>query len=160
MRFNLRFLFLAIALLALACAGLMYHTSAWASSIWMVTWTFIVFAVVKAVSTSGRSRVRCISFAFAGVAYLAVCKTTSFAEEGFPTNQLIASIAKITVRKTDNLDSTQIAAYGLNPAYGNLLFARFFNIGHCLFSWIFALLAAWFAGRMYDRRERATKEAT
>jgi hypothetical protein len=30
---------------------------------------------------------------------------------------------------------------------------RFFLIGHCVWSWLFALVAAWFAGRIYARRE-------
>jgi hypothetical protein len=46
-----------------------------------------------------------------------------------------------------------------SPGFGATPLGAFFVVGHCFFSWLFAVLAAWFAGRMYDRRERAISEA-
>jgi hypothetical protein len=39
--------------------------------------------------------------------------------------------------------------------FGKDNFVDIFTICHCVFSWMFAVLAAWFAGRMYDRRVKA-----
>src|SRR5688572_9242268 len=70
MRFTLRYLFLAVAMLALACAGMIQVSPWWTSAI--TTLTVLIYAVilVAAVGSSGRCRVTAIAFSLIGAGYL------------------------------------------------------------------------------------------
>lgn len=265
MRFTLVKMFVAVTMVALACAGLLYRTSFWASIV--VTLTIALYAIVaiRAFGCSGVKRASALSFSFAGVAYLllATCSVFTGIREMLLTNYPIAfaaqramasnpmafpdqlwtsyptiplpqyvnlngssmpvspSITPTTAPAEDGtlqLDDTPpdsnsplppiveesvdvivagddgmapltplptfpaTSAPGVSPylalnrqvpqpaswiagldqlisastmnGSGNSL-SRFFLVGHCLWSWLFALLAAWFAGRVYARREFA-----
>ena len=47
-----------------------------------------------------------------------------------------------------------------NPNGPALQLQKFFQIGHCVWSWLFALLAGWFAAWMYGRKSASVREAS
>jgi hypothetical protein len=156
MRFTLGKMFIAIALLALALAGMTYRTSLWSSGIWTLTWLLFLLATVKAVGAVGKSRVTAIAFVIGGAAYLMFYKLSVFSGSVLLTNQFLSWIARLVIGDIHHLpDLEQIIALGLDSSYGNEELSVFFSVGHCVFAWLTALLAAWFAGRIYDRREQA-----
>jgi hypothetical protein len=157
MRYTLGQVFFVFAMLSLALAGMTYRTSLWSSGIWTVTWLLFLFATMKAVGSTGRNRITSIAFAVAGVAYLASFRLPVFAGEVMVTNQLLAAIARVFLSDLKNLELEAIMNLGIDSDYSSLDVKAFFTIGHCIFAWIVALLAAWFAGRMYDRREQKVK---
>jgi hypothetical protein len=165
MRFTLGKMFLAIAMLALACAGMKYGTYWWAGGISTLTLLLFGTAVVRAISESGRSRTVWASAAIIGIAYLVVASSRALhCEILFPSLAMAWFARTYEISYIPTLEPLSIQAY----AFGGLgiqdtdfsHLKNFFTIGHCVWSWLFAVLAAWFAGRIYDRRERVMKEAT
>jgi hypothetical protein len=157
MRFTLGKLFIAVALLALAFAGMMYRTSLWSSGIWTLTWALFLLATVQAVGAVGKTRVTAIAFVIGGTAYLVFYKWWVFSSSVLLTNLFLAWIARFALRDLRDADEASIIGLGLDSSYGNEELSVFFTIGHCIFAWLIAFLAAWFAGRIYDRRDRPTK---
>lgn len=153
MRFTLGKMFLAVAMLALAFAGIKYDDYLWTCLVYSVTMVLFVWVAMSAMKGAGSKRVALIWFVVVGTVYLLLTTCDSVAESSryFVTNYLLAAVARF-----------QHAIYTDYPlgAIAKSPPKNLFIIGHCVFSWIFAVLAAWFAGRMYDRRERATKEVT
>jgi hypothetical protein len=270
-------MFVAVTMVALACAGLIYRTSIWASIV--VTLTFALYAVVaiRAFGFSGAKRASALSFSFAGIAYLllATCSLFTGVRELLLTNYPIAFAAQqaaarnpfafsdspwapypaysrpstvfsssvvlpspattatftpipppygapssaTTSETTETPDASadsgasnptildgsispapvqppaistttgtiSVSSYtpGATVAYapaaafptasstalldgfiassamnssGSAL-GRFFLVGHCLWSWLIAIFAAWFAGRVYARRELSQAKA-
>jgi hypothetical protein len=248
MRFTLTKLFLAVALLALACGGLFYRTNFWGDAILTLTVAMFVVVILGTIGRQGRERVAGLAFGIIGLAYalLIACSQFQGIRESLLTNYPIAMAAK-TLRVFGPLYSPAPAyfpattyapppsaapvaaapspsppentpaatptspvalsgsqadvvvgesstapqisspttapyfppavpppsyfspspafdlslqviissafSYGTNSWY-------FFLIGHCVWSWLFAVLGAWFAGRMYDRRKSALTAAS
>src|SRR5262245_55260933 len=92
MRFTLSKLFLAVAMLALACAGMIYRNRWWADGI--VTFTFLLYAVtaLRAVRLHARERTFAVAFAAVGTAYLALFQSP--ARENLCTNYPLTFIAR------------------------------------------------------------------
>jgi hypothetical protein len=187
MRFTLGKLFLAIALLALACAGMMYRNGWWSDGIFTLTIGIYVVALIWAIGLQSRQRTCALIFAAAGLGYLLFATMSCFAgaKESLLTNYPLAYAAKglQTYGSTTQVPVTRyVPASSKNSAGGTVTrylpqtqyvasappihdiiqaqstatagspLRSIFIIGHCVFSWLFALLAAWFAGQMYDRR--------
>jgi hypothetical protein len=163
MRFTLGKMFLAIAMLALAFAGILYHDHFWACVIFSATLILFTWGGMVVVSTSSANQAAVTWFVIVGVSYLllktcpligdygqyavtnyALAGLTRVMRQGYVESYPLASIVKVNYRTVDFNETAK----------------PLFTIGHCVFSWIFAVVAAWFAGRMYERRERATEEAT
>jgi hypothetical protein len=161
MRFTLGKMFLAVAMLALACAGLAYRTTLWASGIFALTIAMFIYAGIS--SRCGSERERLVSFAFALTLGTYLFGSFFFGELGWLPSTFVIAILGIRSGVIPDDGRT------FNNVEELLRFIRttpltfeahvLFIVGHCVFSWIFALLAAWFAGWMYDRRERGMKEA-
>jgi hypothetical protein len=237
MRFTLPKLFLIVAMLALACGGMMYSTSLWADSIFTLSLGMFVVALLRAIGLRGPDRVFAVVFGLVGLIYLLLITVQMFygLRESLLTNYPLAWGAKIThlnspqtyqppfyapstiysapipapATSSGTISGDAVApqpampsaessdpmttdgsgtisppvtippptltpvpaavattyipvvpqytiktliSYGLSFGNEGMPIAHFFLIGHCVWSWLFAVLAAWFAGRMYDRR--------
>jgi hypothetical protein len=189
MRFTLGKMFIAIAMLALACAGMMYRSSPWVNGIFTLSLLLFVVPLIQIVRLSTRGRIAAVAFAAVGITYLVLATATIFRgpRELLFTNNILAETVKVlrienqelTVQPpptttaipdpttgiypsltASDLPSDQFIGLALSAEEDHLPLYYFFVIGHCVFSWLFAVLAAWFAGRMYDRREQTRKKAT
>jgi hypothetical protein len=172
MRFTLGTIFLTVAILALACAGTLYHSRRWLDITISATILLYVIVAVRAVGSTGVARIRAIAFALAGSCYLVLA--VSPIRPMLITNYAIAAAVRAAfphelIQQTPGMNAyAPIGTVEFTTVLENVAtsidlrhsITRLVFIGHCVFSWIFAVLAAWFAGWMYDRRERATKEAT
>jgi hypothetical protein len=161
MQYSLRNLFLIIAFLAVACAGMMYRTHRW--EIALVTLTLVIYAAIalRAIVAQGRNRALLSGFCMIGFGYflLVNCATHSVGRI-LPTSYLSASAAYLLKVRVN----TGVPSYGIaNPPLPTfdeymagvligLIDNPFYHICHCLWSLFFATLAAWLVGRMYDRR--------
>jgi hypothetical protein len=188
MRFTLGKLFLTVAMLALACAGIMYRNGWWSNCIFTLTLGIYVASLIRAVGLQSRQRVCALIFAVVGLGYVLFATMSCFggAKESLLTNYPVAYVAKVVGTFPSNTHSpvtTVVPVTGYSstggtqtqyvtetryvagaPPINDVIQAQstamtgsplrsVFVIGHCVFSWLFAVLAAWFAGRMYDRRE-------
>src|SRR5262245_55223386 len=70
MRFTIKWLFLAVAMLALACAGLMYRTMVWAEIIFAISLLLFSSQFIRAVFAKPAERAGNIAFAVVGISYL------------------------------------------------------------------------------------------
>jgi hypothetical protein len=258
-------MFLIVALLALACAGMMYRTPLWANIVFTLSVTLFVVALIRAIGMRARERVAAVVFGTLGIAYL-LLMTSSFFEycrsnmltnyplawaakgmriEALPVMQspiyystpivsqavptissppvVMPSIPSVMMPSESDDGTTEtpqtavpeataqetaapptlaplpadaetpastpppavtvspfstmpytISTYQSQPVYpissiiqfgltfGNasMPIAQFFLIGHCVWSWLLAVLGAWLAGRMYDRRVRIISTTT
>jgi hypothetical protein len=182
-RFKLSKLFLVVSMVALACAGMTLRTRWWAESILALTVLLFVVIAIRTIGQRGRDRAFAVSFSAVGLGYLLLLSSAfgdsvitniplglSAKALGIPLDYVTAVI---------NPPPTIIAAKtGLPPvASGDLIPSEielgsfdeylfwgsrpdsrhpvhaFFLIGHCVWSWLFALLAGWFAGNIYAKRE-------
>jgi hypothetical protein len=96
MRFTLGKMFLAVAVLALACAGMMYRTRLWASGIFSLTLIFFVVALLQVIRLHGRERIVAVVLSATGLAYLIFATAAPFhgARELLVTNYPLAWAAK------------------------------------------------------------------
>jgi hypothetical protein len=160
MRFTLGKMFLAIAMLALACAGMMYSNDWWANGIFSFTVAIYVCVAISAIRLRSRALAAAVTFSMVGGLYLFIVEwrpSTFFIGDLL---DLIGHALKPDVPLTGF--RTVRVVNGVNTPGPLMLRAPdlrgFLTIGHCVFSWIFAVLAAWFAGRMYDRREKVSAQ--
>jgi hypothetical protein len=162
MRFTLGKMFLAIAMLALAFAGMTYRTYGWMSAIVSLTWLLTFWACLQAIVQRDRKKVCWLAFFMVGSGYMLLSISESYGPTLLTNIPIALSSQRMDIASLTATDmrSRIVYAYGWGGASIVVEVQSFCLIGHCVFSWIFAVLAAWFAGRMYDRRERATKEAT
>jgi hypothetical protein len=166
MQFTLWKLFLAVTMLALACAGLTFHSEGWASGIMSLTFLLYVAAAVRAICLQGRQRAVALSFLLAGVAYLTLVFTNiaPAVRSAMIANDLLEAAYRVVPK------SLSEASPGFAPSYPwhhlDWLFGdgmegeprrHFVVIGHSVASWFLALLAASFAGEIYARRESSSK---
>jgi hypothetical protein len=152
MRFRLTTLLVAVAMIAITCAAVLYRNRWWMDGI--VTITILLYVVVglRAIGLRGSSRVVAITFAITGPGYLflaTLAMLTAFPDV-LVTNVLLAIASK-------NIGA-ELGSYSLESilkSLGNKSlrqdYLSVFIIGHCVFSWLFAVLAAWFAGRIYNQ---------
>ena len=206
MRFTLAKLFLAVALIALACAGMVSPTSFWSAAIVSMSALLYVVVAIRAVGLDRRSQIASLIFSLVGGGYLllATCSIFPLFSRSLLTNYPLALIARAREIRgvpyaytpaVPTSTSTTVPASSPYPAVptsspylvgtvtlsaspanaspatidsvisaGALNFntttalSNFFLIGHCLWSWLFALLAGWFAGWIYAKRHNG-KEA-
>lgn len=170
MRFTLSKLLLAVAMLALACAGMTSLSRWWLSGITTLTIAIYGVAALKMIACQGRQRASLLGFCTMGFGYFLLVSNLFFGSgKWLLTNVPIALIARamqlgfdaspppgsgavISWQSVPSLDeyleSIMGGIYLTTPA------TVFFMIAHCVWSWLFAVLGAWFVGRMYDRQIR------
>jgi hypothetical protein len=161
-------------LLAVACLGLRYR---W---MWLIVATVgltvavYLAGIVRALVMRGRQRTVSLAFVLVGISYMLLATGQLF-RETMPTQYALALLWKGAWQAEVFIPSgtdEMIEMTGYEP--GNVkeileLFSNAFTrrntgqrhaafafvaIGHCVLSWLFAAIAGWFAGRMYDRRTR------
>lgn len=154
MKFSLGKMFVAVAMLAMACAALMYRNFWWAGGVMTLTWGIYVAAFINAIAGTGRRRITSIAFAMAGLIYILLVILPVFYGDQLITNLPLAVIAKeLTGSQSSLPDLPAQGGVGVGHHSSTNIDLQFiFQIGHCVFSWLFAILAAWFAGRLYDKR--------
>ncbi len=222
MRFSLFKLLLAVAMVAVACGGLMGRTRWWAIAIFSATLLLFVAVAVRGIRFDGRGRAAALTFAIVGMGYLLMSMiqpvrdllvtqqalvalgrslyvstqmqtpvipalptlytgsttlitgsavpqpSTSSSSTGSGTLSLTpAPTASLSGSGTLTLSAPGTTFYGTSPAvpfdeWDNTWSMPLLNpfvpagaflfIGHCIWAWLFALLAAWLAGVMYARR--------
>lgn len=168
MRFSLRNLFLIIALLALACAGLMYRNRWWLMGITTLTLSVFVAAALMAIVRHGRQRTVLCGFSFVGLIYYFFSIHSSTGDHLPTTTALAAAARALKINHSFSDDP-----FGSLPTYmsqatvddyirlmsmpSSEALHFFAQIGHCLWSLLFATLAAWLVGRMYDRHNPPSK---
>jgi hypothetical protein len=178
MRFTLGKMFVVVALLAVAFAGMLYRTRWWGHGIFSFSVAMYIAVAIWAIRLRGRSLVAALAFALAGGTYLLFFSST-VGRDALITNEPIALMAQAlklpgteganpqgvwtgygspsgSTGLQSSLEETTNRAWPWPPPALYAEIHAFILIGHCIFSWLFALLAAWFAGRMYDRRAAIT----
>jgi hypothetical protein len=174
LRFTLGKMFLAVAFLAIAFTGMLYRTRWWGHGIFTFTIAMYVVCAIWAFSLRGRTLAAAIAFSLAGGAYL-LFFSSAVGRDALLTNDPIALMARAlslpgaasygqnnwaasnpqgsTANLEWSMENITNRAWPWPPPllYGEL--HAFMIIGHCVFSWLFAVVGAWFAGRMYDRRK-------
>ena len=158
-------MFVAVAMLALACAGMMYRTTWWADGIAALTLAVYATTALCSIGHHGRQRTVLLSFCVIGFLYYHLANDTISTRDHLPTTVALAAAAQsLDIDPTmhqilrppghpDDSGEPTINDYIAQSSYREGPIPAFTLIGHCVFSWIFAVLAAWFAGWMYDKRE-------
>jgi hypothetical protein len=161
MRFTLSKLFLAVTLIALACAGMTIRNRLWAHGILTLTVIWHAGVLIRAFCIHGSQRAFALAFSVVGITYLLLALSTILPTIG---NSLITGdILVASYNATSSPDSPRYDPIYLSSHVGELVnsgdppLESFMLIGHCVWSWLFALLAGWFAATMYARRERLQK---
>ena len=166
MQFTLWKLFLAVTLLALACAGLTFHSEGWAGGIMSLTLLMFVAAAVQVICLQGRQQAVALSFLLAGVAYLTLIFTNiaPVVRSAMIVNDLLEAAYRVVPKSLSETIPEIPPSYPwhhLDWLFGDGMEGEprrnFVVIGHCVGSWFIALLAAWFAGEIYTRRESSSK---
>jgi len=158
----------------LACAGMVNRASGWAIGIFTLTGLLFAISTIRAIRSTRHDQAFATAFAAVGVTYLLIAIfSSSVARLSLPTNYLLAlaarqlqvptvpvptyaftsgsgqsgggtsSSASNNPKQAVTLDSLILAASSEREATAPL--GRFFLIGHCVWSWLLALLAGWFA---------------
>src|SRR5262245_55849166 len=98
MRFTLSKLFLAITMLALACAGMTIRSRGWADSIVSLTIVLYLAVALFAASQTGPQRRFCIAFAAVGTGYLLLilCNVFTPIRSALLTDRLLVFVARST----------------------------------------------------------------
>src|SRR5262245_40112667 len=94
MRFTLGKMFLAVAMLALACAGMVYRDRWWMESMIALTITLYIAAILSVIGLRGRSRVFAVVFAMIGGGYFILFMSSSSIREIFVTNHILEVAAR------------------------------------------------------------------
>jgi len=167
MRFSLSQILLAVAMVALACAAMTVRNHWWADAIVTITVLLYVITALRAIGLRGRDRIFAIVFAIVGLSYLLLMTSDAFQtiRMSIPTRYPLGVAWKwltnpkmptqnnpfgpaVTVPKEASIEYIVASAQSSNGADG-----MFFLVGHCVWSWMLALLAGWFAARTYARRD-------
>jgi hypothetical protein len=143
---------------------MMYRSPIWGETLFSISLLLFFTQLIQGAFALEGERVKRIAFAIFGIGYLVVATSNTFViqNEWLITNRLMSLVwqwldASPRVPSPAQYYFSYLRGKTDVTTYPKLI--SFFLVGHCVFSWLFAVLAAWFAGRMYDRRERATKEA-
>jgi hypothetical protein len=172
MRFSLSQLFLAVTIIALACAGMLARERWLTDCIFSLTIVLYVACALRALRLDGLKRWRAMGFATIGGGYLLLA-TLNHARESLLTNNPLAMAAMALQLRGSyvarpgpgpgpggfgffpSLEETLNSAYGGNPDFLEL--HRFFFVGHCAMSLLFALLGAWACGAIYTKRQKSAQ---
>jgi len=163
------------ALFALGCLGMKYRTEWWAAGI--VTTTVLVYlvAIVTAIVTTGRNRAAASAFVAVGGVYFLLSLVDSIrallltnhalallwtwcwnAAIFIPSNTreigVFGAFSPVTLGRSLDMFLQTYDSPNIAPILVSVFVFR--TIGHCLFSWLFALVAGWAAAAMYVRRTR------
>jgi hypothetical protein len=173
MKFTLSKLFLAVTMAALAFAGMKWRTRWWADGIMTSTVLLYALVAVRAINLKGSERAFAIAFAIFGSGYLLLVMSSVFSNIAhlLATNRIICEVAKAVdvpkVLLNEYAKSPGVLPNGsqalewddVTLAYANHNSAGgvFLVVGHCIWSWLFALLGGWFASAMYAKREKPKK---
>jgi len=192
MRFTLFKLFLAVALLGLAFAGMTARTSHWAYAIVSLTVAMYAITAIRSVALSGAARVAAIAFAAVGGCYLFLAICFAPMRDLLVTDHVLVALGKylradppLIFYRTPgagvngrDLETQRLATHDelsgavalppgavyLQSSWWAMGFGdnnrinpdrpagTFLLIGHCVWSWVFAVLAGWGAGWMYAKR--------
>jgi hypothetical protein len=160
MRFSLSKLFLAVAMAALACAGMLSPTRLWATSITSLTIAVFAVTAIRAIGLHGRERVFAITFALIGSGYLLL--VVARVDETLITNYPLALLADVRqVSRSETLPNPPTNAGGFYwtamTSNGGAQIVQFFRVGHCVWSWLLAFFAAWFASHVYAKAQKLQK---
>jgi hypothetical protein len=169
---------IAGGLLAVACLGWRFRWPIYVNCVVGLTVVVYLAGIVRALVLEGRGRVTSLAFVLVGALYLALV-SGQLIRETLPTQHLLAVIWKyawpaqvfIPHGADEMVEMTNYDPGGIDEILD--LFHRAFErrhtaerkaafafaaIGQCALSWVFAALAGWLAGRIYDRRRRAVAE--
>ncbi len=196
MRFTLSKLFLAVAMVALACAGLIGRNRWWAESIVTLSIVLYVAVALLSIGRDMKTKIFRIAFSAIGGGYLLLVLYAEPIRQVLLTDHLLTIAGKsLQVPLSDGDTSSQGRAPspgfggGGGPGFGGggLIVAggsggtgggpfdwdrddvgtlqlnigtqagAFFVIGHCIWSWLFALLGGWLASFMYSKFQKSQK---
>jgi hypothetical protein len=154
-------LLLASGILALGAAGLARFTEAWTVVVGTITGLLFAITATSATGLRGRKQASAIAFFVVGGVYLLfiMCATRT-AVFATPTNYLLAFAAQLFkipiptrnypyLLNAGEFDIRTVVASAFDKENAEQPISRFFLIGHCIFSWLFAALAAWLAGLIH-----------
>jgi hypothetical protein len=181
MRFSLLNLFVAISMAGVVFASVITG-GPWVALLYTLTLLLFAVIGLRAIVLRERKRAFAIAFAVAGGLYLMMANCTSVnARSALLTNYPLALVAREfqlpaavdrsyrpaspasggaggiptamieTVEPNLPLDLVIHRAYTGNGTNESLL-ARFFLIGHCVWSWLIGLAFGWAAIELYDKR--------
>jgi len=160
MHFSLSKLFLAVGMAALACAGMLSPTRLWATSITSLTIALFAVTAIRAIGLQGRERVFAITFALVGTGYLVLVfsKISEALITDYPL-ALLADARHITPSERPPFDNTKAGFFYWTTmiSNGGDPITQFFRVGHCVWSWLLALFAGWFASHVYAKAKRTQK---
>jgi hypothetical protein len=163
MRFTLSKLFFAVAMAAVACTGIIFHTVWWADGILFLTLALYLIAAIQGISLRGHDRAAAFAFLLTGVIYLSLIVTNAAAvvRNSLITNDILESMYQCVPQSPPESSPRFAPEYPWHHL--DWLFAdgmqgeprrHFVLIGHCVWSWLFAMLASWFAVWTYAKREK------
>jgi hypothetical protein len=172
MQFTLSKMLIAIAMVALACAGLTMRTAGWADGIMTLSLLIYLVVAIRAVGLHGRDRANAITFSLVGAGYLLLisCNASDLRQSlaiKYPL-VLLAKAFRVPIESPPADDSGignitdasfelylhyYTSSFSFQP-YDQESLQRFFMIGRCVWSWLLAWLAGWFCGLMWARREK------
>ena len=194
MQFTLSKLFLAIAMLALACAGMMARTRWWAEAIVALSIVLYMAVALSAIGRDVKTKIFRIVFAAVGGGYLLLVLTVEPIRQTLLTDHALIVAGRSLQLPLDGLDTSTLNPVP-NPGFGGggslggpitivnsggggigggpfdweqetwgtlrlnvgTQAGAFFVIGHCVWSWLLALLAACFAAYMRPNLETTSK---
>ncbi len=165
MRFTLSNLFLGVAMIALACAGVTIHNRFWMDGLVTMSLLLYVVMAIRAVGLCGPERAFAIAFAVTGAGYLILAILSAFfaVPDLLVTNLLLAVAARHAFGFGQQFTTEGIAESSWNALNNfetlRLDYGQFFAIGHCVLSWLFALIGGWIVARMFRKRERTVSTA-
>ena len=113
MRFSLQKMLVVVAMIALGCAGLMYHSAGWASILVSVTIALYAIMILRGVGQRAGPRAFSLGFAAAGVGYL-ILATSPFVgslRESLVTNYPLALAAR-SIAASDSEFLSDKLSYG------------------------------------------------
>jgi hypothetical protein len=169
---------IAGVLLAVACLGWRFRWPVYVNCVIGLTVAVYLAGIVRALVLEGRDRITSLAFVLVGALYLALV-SGQLIRETLPTHYLLAVVWKYAWPAQVFIpNGTEEMVWMTNYDPGSMeeileLFRRAFEhqrnperqaafafvaIGQCMFSWFFAALAGWVAGRFYDRRQRLAAE--
>lgn len=154
MHFSLSKLFLAVTMAALACAGMLSPTHLWSTSITSLTIALFTLTAIRAIGLAGRERAFAITFALVGSGYLLLA--IAGVNETLITNYSLALLADarhITHSQRPFPPTSAGEDYYWTTIMSNqgTQIVQFFRVGHCVWSWLLALFAGWFASYVYAK---------
>jgi hypothetical protein len=160
MRFTLANLLIAVALVALTCAGLLNRTRILADGILTLTVLIYVVVGIRSFLVSGRDRAVSIVFSSVGIMYLLLVfkNVLPVIRDSLITNDALEAVYQLVPKSSTEAKPNFGPTYPwhhLGWLFGDELSneprRHFVLVGHCAFSWLIALFTGWFAGFIYKK---------